>query len=151
MRIRRIPSARVAPLVPELRAERLPLDDADLNDGMWLGAFDGEDLVGVLRIFERDGMRVAEDLYVRPGRRTEGVASALLAEAKAHHPLLWLVCDETQRDFYARRGFLDAPEQFPSVFADMYAARGEWPDGPNHRHVAMRWTASEEEEEGGPP
>lgn len=139
MKIRRIARSRVTPLLEALRAEGLT---PEINDGIWLGAVDGEQILGVMRATQRDGVHIIDDLWVDPAKRTHGVASALLAAGKARYRPLWLICDEDAVDFYARRGFARvAQEEFPVPLAALYEAKGEWPRSrtPDHLHVAMRW------------
>lgn len=125
----------VEPLLPELIAEGLKPDP---SDGVWIGFVEGDALVGVARILERDGHAMLEDLYVRPGARRRGVAGALVAAATGGHPNLWLICDEDMVGYYERRGFSAVrPEEFPPPLAALYEAKGEWP-GREHVHAAMR-------------
>lgn len=135
MDVRGIPASLVRPLLAALRDEGLL---PDLEDGTWLGVFEGAALLGVARVFEREGHAVLEDVYVRPEARRRGVASALVAAATTRYPSLWLICDEDMVDYYARRGFSGVrSEEFPPPLAALYAAKGEWP-GRDHVHVAMR-------------
>lgn len=136
MEIRRLRTSEVAPLIDTLKAEGLP---SDLDDGIWIGAVDLGVVVGLGRVLEREGIHMLEDVWVVPGHREHGVASGVVAAAKARYRPLWLICDEDMTGYYTRRGFVARPpEDFPSPLASLYAAKGEWPGG-EHVHVAMIW------------
>jgi GNAT superfamily N-acetyltransferase len=133
--VRGVAASLVEPLLPALREEGLK---PDLSDGTWLGALEGDALLGVARVLERDGHTMLEDVYVRPEARRRGVASALVAAATERSRRVWLMCDEDMVAYYSRRGFAaPRPEEFPPPLAALYAAKGEWP-GRGHVHVAMR-------------
>lgn len=140
MKIRRIARSRVAPFLDAMRGEGLT---PDLGDGLWLGAVEGDRILGVVRATERGGIHLIDDLWVDPGQRAHGIASALLAATKARYRPLWMICDQGSEDFYARRGFVRVePEEFPKPLAELYEAKGEWPvarAADRHVHVAMRW------------
>ena len=67
------------------------LHNLDYPGGLELGAFDGEQLVGLVRatLWENSGMRkdlkavCLDDIYVIPAYRRRGIASRLFAEVEA--------------------------------------------------------------------
>lgn len=133
-----IQQAAVAPLLEAMRADEL---DVIAGEGDWLGAHDPHGrLLGVIRVFERDGHRVIDDVWVRPDARRRGIATALLARAVARcGDTAWLICDEPDVGFYSARGFTAvAAGEFPAALAAHYAAKREWPAAPDHAHIAMR-------------
>lgn len=135
-----IDRAAVEPLLEAMRADEL---DVIAGEGDWLGARDAQGrLLGVTRVFDRDGHRAIDDVWVEPCARRRGIATALLSETVARcGDAAWLICDEPDVAFYAARGFAAvAAEAFPPALAAHYAAKNEWPAAPDHAHVAMRTT-----------
>lgn len=140
MKFIRIAKARVAPLLGELTREGVT---PDLADGSWLGAVQDDTVLGVIRIVERGGAFLLDDLWVHPSQRTKGIASQLIAAGKARRRPVWIVVDEHDVPFYERRGFdVVAEDEFPDPLKGMYVEQGRWPRGADHAHVAMRWTGS---------
>lgn len=136
MEIRRLSTPELDQVIDALRAEGLP---ADVDDGIWFGAVEGDKVLGTGRILERDGTQMLEDVWVDAGHRERGLAGSIVAAAKARHRPLWLICDEDMAGYYERRGFVaQPPESFPSPLAKLYEEKGEWP-GRDHVHVAMCW------------
>ncbi|MFP5379072.1 MAG: GNAT family N-acetyltransferase [Vicinamibacteria bacterium] len=134
--IARVTTAEVAPLLPAMAADGL---DVLAGEGIWLAARDDAGGIdGLLRLFERAGHHVLDDLWVAPARRGRGIGGALIARVRAMRRPLWLIADEADVTFYAARGFAAvADDSFPAPLAAHYAAKDEWP-APDHRHVAMR-------------
>jgi GNAT superfamily N-acetyltransferase len=109
---------------------------AEPLDGTWIAARDGDDVVGVARVFERDGEWMLDDVWVQPALRGRGTGAALVREAVAMRTSLWLICDEDMVDYYARLGFAVRPD-LPAGLAKTNKAKGYWQPA-DHVHVAMR-------------
>ena len=135
--LRPLTRAEIDPYIELLRSEGFT---PEVERGVWLGAFVGERLAGWLRVFELDGISMIEDVYVLLQDRESGVATALLSKAREGRDELWLICDDEMIGFYEARGYALMPKDaFPGSLATLYTAKGEWPDGGDHDHNALRW------------
>jgi GNAT superfamily N-acetyltransferase len=136
--IRVLARDEIEPHIPTLIADGFA---PDIDVGVWLGAFDGTRLSGFVRVFDKDGSWMLEDVYVFPEHRRRGLATALIDAARRELDHLWLICDDPMIEYYESRGFGVRPkEEFPHPLAALYRDKGEWPEGPDHNHNAMRWT-----------
>ncbi|HVL33943.1 MAG TPA: GNAT family N-acetyltransferase [Actinomycetota bacterium] len=125
----------VEPFVPAIEADGMK---PDLHDGIWLGAREDGTVVGVARVFARDGKFMLEDVWVTPERRSRGAGIALVRAAQSRFTHLWLICDEDMLEYYAYQGFIPASDELPAALADVSRTKGYWqPD--DHVHVAMLW------------
>lgn len=134
--IRRIGRDEVEPLLDGMRADDLLVLP---DEGVWLGAVAEGRVVGAARIFDRDGHAALDDVWVEPAHRRRGLATALIDAAAERVRPLWLICDEPDIGFYARRGFFHVGrDEFPPALAAHYRAKREWPADVDHEHFAMR-------------
>ena len=76
-----------------------------IDDGTVLVAVDGDRVLGACVVDHSDDGAVVEAIAVRPGRRGQGVGSALVAAATARWGELSAVFDESVRAFYESLGF----------------------------------------------
>lgn len=125
----------VDPVIDAIRAEGM-YPDAD--DGVWFAAMDGETVAGVVRVFERAGQRMLEDMWVAPQRRGSGIGGALVEAARERFGALWLICDEDMIAWYERHGFT-VQAMLPQSLIEVCEPKGYW-QPPDHLHVAMRFS-----------
>ena len=139
-RIRELQREEIEPHIPLLISEGFT---PEIDQGTWLGAFDGSRLAGWIRVFPEGADWMLEDVYVLPEFRAQGLATALIEEARAGRSPLWLICDDEMIAFYERLDFaLAAKEAFPQALTTLYTAKKEWPEGPDHNHNALCWTGA---------
>jgi GNAT superfamily N-acetyltransferase len=112
----------------------------EIDQGVWLGAFDSGALAGFVRVFTEGGAWMLEDVYVFEAYRRRGFAQALIERARTGRDHLWLICDDDMTSYYGGLGFSVAQKSnFPKPLAVAYEAKNEWPEAPDHNHNAMRW------------
>lgn len=84
-----------------------------LNSTLVISAWDGDRLVGVVRVLSDTIFRfVIYDLLVNPEYQGKGIGSELVNKCKSHYPgSEWLVgCDRKDVAFYKKLGFQDVFE-----------------------------------------
>ena len=79
------------------------------NTSLWLGAWQGERLVGFVRVLSDDRYRAfIEDVIVDEAARGQGVGHQLIEQVMqrlAHIEEVMLVCEERLVPFYEQHGF----------------------------------------------
>ena len=138
--IRELERAEIEPHIPLLLSNGFT---PEIDQGVWIGAFEGDELAGWVRVFNDGGAWMLEDVFVLEPFRRRGYARTLIEWARKDLDHLWLICDDEMTGYYEGLGFAVSPKaDFPDQFATMYAAKQEWPEAPDHNHNAMRWPAT---------
>lgn len=139
--IRELERLEIEPHIPLLISDGFT---PEIDQGVWLGAFEDDVLAGFVRVFEEGGAWMLEDVYVFEPYRRRGLAAALIGRARRDLDHLWLICDDPMTAYYERLGFGVAPKPaFPEPLAALYTAKKEWPEASDHNHNAMRWPPPE--------
>jgi len=94
-----------------LVANELPVGDLDDPTNELIGAFDGEDLLGVVGLQRCDGVGLLRSLAVAEARRANGIGRLLcehvVATARAHGYTDLYLLTTGAADYFARQGFSD--------------------------------------------
>ena len=135
--LRPLRRAEIEPYIPLLEADGFT---PEIDQGTWIGAFDGHALAGWVRVFDAGGSWMLEDVYVLEDARRRGIARALIEQARSELDHLWLICDDEMTGYYEGLGFtVSAKDDFPEPLATLYRAKREWPTGSDHNHNALLW------------
>lgn len=136
--IRALARDEIAPHIPLLLSEGFT---PEIDQGDWLGGFVDGHLAGFVRVFDLEGARMLEDVWVFPAFRRHGLARTLIETSRRDLDHLWLICDDPMVGYYEALGFRLRPKgEFPVPLAALYREKKEWPSAPDHNHNAMRWT-----------